>query len=56
MTRIVVEARVNPVVRLRTLATTAWAIATGIANATLGRVAPTATHGRDVRLSGLGIS
>ena len=46
MTRIEVEASVNPVMRLRTLATTARAVATGIANAALGRVAPT-----DVELS-----
>jgi thioredoxin-dependent peroxiredoxin len=41
MTRIEVEARVNPVIGLRMLAATARAVATGIANAALGRVAPT---------------
>ena len=41
MTRIEVDARVNTVMRLRTLAETARALATGIANAALGRVAPT---------------
>ena len=39
MTRIEVEARVNPVMRLRTLAATARAVAMGITNAALGRVA-----------------
>jgi peroxiredoxin Q/BCP len=39
MTRIEVEARVNPVMRLRTLTATVRAVATGIANAALGRVA-----------------
>src|SRR3979490_1651735 len=39
MTRIEVEARVNPVMRLRTLAAPARAVAMGITNAALGRVA-----------------
>jgi len=39
MTRIEVEGRVNPVMWLRTLGTTAHAVATGTANAVLGRVA-----------------
>jgi peroxiredoxin Q/BCP len=41
MTRIHVEPLVNPAMRLRTLATTVRAVVTGIANAALGRVAPT---------------
>jgi peroxiredoxin Q/BCP len=41
MTRIEVEPRVNPVIRLRTLAATARAVATGLANAALGRVETT---------------
>jgi peroxiredoxin Q/BCP len=41
MTRIHVEPRVNPGRRLRTLATTVRAVATGITNAALGRIAPT---------------
>jgi peroxiredoxin Q/BCP len=41
MTRILVEPRVNRGMRLRTLATTVRAVATGITNAALGRIAPT---------------
>jgi len=41
MTRIHVEPRVNPGMPLRTLATTIRAVATGITNAALGRIAPT---------------
>ena len=41
MTRIEGDARVNPVMRLRMLAATARAVATGIANLALGRVEPT---------------
>jgi len=41
MTRIEVEARVNPGMRLRTLATTARAVVASITNAALGRVALT---------------
>ena len=39
MTRIEVETRVNPVMRLRTLAATVRAVAMGITNTVLGRVA-----------------
>jgi peroxiredoxin Q/BCP len=41
MTRIHVEPRVNPGIRLRTLAATVRAVATGITNAAFGRIAPT---------------
>jgi thioredoxin-dependent peroxiredoxin len=41
MTRIHVEPRVNPAMRLRTLTATVRAVATGIANAAFGRIAPT---------------
>ena len=41
MTRIHVEPRVNPGMPLRTLATTIGAVAAGITNSALGRIAPT---------------